>query len=236
MIATIVNCLAIIAGGLIGTVFGNKISQKYTDGIMTVMALITFIIGIQGAVGTSNVLIVVICAVLGTVIGVALKLDDRINHSGDAIKAKLAGSKLVRGRFGDAFVTSTLLFGVGTMAILGSIKAGLNGEYGILFTKSIMDFSSAIAFSAALGPGVLLSAVPILIFQGSITLLAGVAEPFLTAEVITEMSAVGGPIFIGMAINLLGIREERIKVGDMLPAIFLPILYFPVADYISSLL
>ena len=121
------------------------------------------------------------------------------------------------------------------MAILGSIKAGLNQEYGILFTKSIMDFASAIAFSAALGPGVIFSAVPILIFQGAITLLAAVAEPFLTAEVITEMSAVGGPIFMGMSINLLGLREERVKVGDMLPAIFMPIVYFPVAAFVTSL-
>ena len=236
MIATVVNCIAIIAGGLIGTVFGNRISQKYTDGIMTVMALITFIIGIQGAVGTNNILVVVVCAVLGTVIGIAMKLDERINNSGDALKARLAGTKLVRGRFGDAFVTATLLFGVGTMAILGSINAGLNQDYSILFTKSIMDFSSSVAFAAALGPGVIFSAVPIFIFQGGITLLAGVAEPFLTAEVITEMSAVGGPIFMGMSINLLGLREERVKVGDMLPAIFMPIIYFPIAAFITSIL
>lgn len=236
MIATIVNCIAIIIGGTIGSIFGNKISEKYTKNIMTVMAFITFIIGIQGAVGTSNILIVVICIVLGTVLGTAVKLDDRINNSGDALKARFAGSKLVSGRFGDAFVTSTLLFGVGTMAILGSINAGLNREYGILFTKSIMDFTSAIAFSAALGPGVIFSFIPILIFQGGITLLAGVAEPYLTAQVITEMSAVGGPIFMGMAINLLGLREERVKVGDMLPAIFMPVIYFPLANFISSLL
>lgn len=236
MIATIVNCLAIIVGGTIGSIFGNRISEKYTKNIMTVMALVTFIIGIQGAVGTSNVLIVVICMVLGTVVGTAMKLDDLINNSGEALKTRFSGSKMVSGRFGDAFVTSTLLFGVGTMAILGSIKAGLNQEYGILFTKSIMDFTSAIAFSAALGPGVIFSAIPILIFQGGITLLAGVAEPYLTAQVITEMSAVGGPIFMGMAINLLGLREERVKVGDMLPAIFMPIIYFPVANLISSLL
>lgn len=236
MIATIVNCVAIIAGGLIGSIFGNKISEKYTKNIMTVMALVTFIIGIQGAVGTSNVLIVVICIVLGTVLGTMMKLDDRINNSGEALKARFSGSKLVRGRFGDAFVTSSLLFCVGTMAILGSIKAGLSKEYGILFTKSVMDFSSAIAFSAALGPGVIFSAIPILVFQGGITLLAGVAEPFLTTQVITEMSAVGGPIFMGMSINLLGLREERVKVGDMLPALFLPIIYFPVANFISSLL
>ena len=229
MLGTIVNCAAIIAGGLIGTLFGNRIGERYTKMLMTVMALITAVIGLQSALGTANMLIVVVCMVLGTVIGIALKLDDRLNNSGDKIKAKLSGTKLGQGRFSDAFVTSTLVFAIGAMAILGSIQAGLNHDYSILFTKSIMDFTSAIAFAAALGPGVLLSALPILIVQGSITLLAGVAEPFLTSEVVTEMSAAGGVILFGMALNLLDVCKERIKVGNMIPAILLSIIYFPLA-------
>ena len=229
MLGTIVNCAAIIAGGLIGTLFGNRIGERYTKMLMTVMALITAVIGLQSALGTANMLIVVVCMVLGTVIGIALKLDDRLNNSGDKIKAKLSGTKLGQGRFSDAFVTSTLVFAIGAMAILGSIQAGLNHDYSILFTKSIMDFTSAIAFAAALGPGVLLSALPILIVQGLITLLAGVAEPFLTSEVVTEMSAAGGVILFGMALNLIDVCKERIKVGNMIPAILLPIIYFPLA-------
>lgn len=229
MLGTIVNCAAIIAGGLIGTLFGNRIGERYTKMLMTVMALITAVIGLQSALGTANMLIVVVCMVLGTVIGIALKLDDRLNNSGDKIKAKLSDTKLGQGRFSDAFVTSTLVFAIGAMAILGSIQAGLNHDYSILFTKSIMDFTSAIAFAAALGPGVLLSALPILIVQGSITLLAGVAEPFLASEVVTEMSAAGGVILFGMALNLLDVCKERIKVGNMIPAILLPIIYFPLA-------
>lgn len=229
MLGTIVNCAAIIAGGLIGTLFGNRIGERYTKMLMTVMALITAVIGLQSALGTANMLIVVVCMVLGTVIGIALKLDDRLNNSGDKIKAKLSGTKLGQGRFSDAFVTSTLVFAIGAMAILGSIQAGLNHDYSILFTKSMMDFTSAIAFAAALGPGVLLSALPILIVQGSITLIAGVAEPFLTSEVVTEMSAAGGVILFGMALNLLDVCKERIKVGNMIPAILLPIIYFPLA-------
>ena len=229
MLGTIVNCAAIIAGGLIGTLFGNRIGERYTKMLMTVMALITAVIGLQSALGTANMLIVVVCMVLGTVIGIALKLDARLNNSGEKIKAKLSGTKLGQGRFSDAFVTSTLVFAIGAMAILGSIQAGLNHDYSILFTKSIMDFTSAIAFAAALGPGVLLSALPILIVQGLITLLAGVAEPFLTSEVVTEMSAAGGVILFGMALNLLDVCKERIKVGNMIPAILLPIIYFPLA-------
>ena len=229
MIATVINSIAIIIGGLIGCTFGNKIGERYTKNLLTVMALITAVIGMQSAIGTASILIVVICLVVGTIIGIELKLDDRLNNSGDKIKEKLAGTKLGQGRFSDAFVTSTLIFVIGAMSILGSIEAGLNHDYSILLTKSVMDFISAIAFAAALGPGVLFSSIPILIFQGGITLLAGVAEPFLTSEVITEMSAVGGVILFGMAINLLGLRKERIKVGDMIPAIFLPIIYFPLA-------
>ena len=235
MIATVINALAVVVAGIIGSLFGKSIGEKYTKAVMTVMALITAIIGIQGAVGTSNVLIIVICAVLGTLLGTALKLDDGINASGDKVKSLLSKTKLGQGSFGDAFVTTTILFCVGTMAILGSIQAGLNQDYSILLTKSIMDFVSALAFSAALGPGVIFSAIPVFVFQGLITLLAGVAAPYLTEQVITEMSAVGGPIFIAMSINLLNIRQERIKVGDMIPAIFLPILYFPLAELVGRL-
>lgn len=235
MIAAVVNAVAIILGGAIGSLFGNKINEKYTNGIMTCMAMIVAIIGIQGAVGTSDILIVVICCVVGTIIGVALKLDDRINASGELIKSMLSGTPLCKGRFGDAFVTATLLFAVGTMAILGSIEAGLNRNYSIIFTKSVMDFVSAIAFSAAMGTGVIFSSIPILVFQGAITLLAGVAEPYLTKEVVTEMSAVGGPVFIGMAINMLELRKERIKIGDMIPAIFIPIIYFPIANILKNI-
>lgn len=233
MTATIVNTIAIIIGGLLGTVFGNRINERFTNAIMTCMAMITAIIGIQSAVGTSSILIVVICCVLGTIIGTALKLDEKINNSGDKLKKSLEKTGLTKGRFGDAFVTATLVFGVGTMAILGSIRAGLEHDYSILFTKSVMDFITALAFSAAMGSGVIFAAVPIFIFQGLITLLAGVAQPFLTKEVITEMSAAGGPVFIGMAINMLELRKERVKIGDMIPSIFIPIVYFPISNLIS---
>ena len=235
MLGTIVNCITIIVGGLIGSVFSSRIGERYTKPLMTVMGFATAVIGIQGALGTSNILVVIICLALGTLIGVALRLDDRINGSGDFIKSKLSGTKLGGGRFSDAFVTATLVFCVGSMAILGPIQAGLNHDYSILFTKSIMDFISSIAFSAALGPGVCFAAVPILIVQGGITLLAGAVQPYLTAEVITEMTAVGGPIFLAMSVNLIGLREEPVKVGDMIPAIFLPILYFPIVEFICGL-
>lgn len=235
MIATIINAVLVIAGGLIGTVFGNRISEKYTKAIMTVMSLVTVMIGVQNAVNTSDVLIIVVCLVLGTVIGTALRIDDRLNNAGDIIKDKLKNTKLGRGKISDAFVTTSILFCVGSMTIVGSIQAGLNKDYSLILTKSVMDFVSSIAFASAFGAGVVLSSITVLVVQGGITLLASVMAPLLTAEVITEMSAVGGAMFIGMAINMLGLREEKIKVGDMLPAIILPIVYFPVAELLAKL-
>lgn len=235
MIGTIVNSAAIVLGGLIGSLFGEKIGERYTKPLLTAMAFVVAIIGIQGAIGTSSILIVVICMVIGLVVGIALRLDDRINGLGDKIKDRLAGTKICKGQFSDAIVTSSLIFCVGSMAILGSIQAGLNKDYSTLFAKAVIDGVSAIAFSAALGPGVILSAIPVFIIQGAITLLAGVAEPYLTSEIIAEMSAVGGPVFLAMSVNMLELRQERIKIGDMIPAILMPIVYFPVAELLGKL-
>jgi hypothetical protein len=233
MIATFVNVFTVILGGIIGVTFGNRIGEKYSKGLMTAIGLITFTIGIQNVMCSNNTLIVVVCLILGTLLGMLLKLDDKINASGEWLKGKLSHTKFGSGRFGEAFVTCTILFCVGTMTILGSIQAGLNHDYTIILTKSVMDFVSCLAFSAALGPGAIFACIPVLVVQGTITLLASAMEPILTTEVIAEMSAVGGAMFLGMAINLLGLREEPVKVGDMLPAIFLPILYFPLAHLLG---
>lgn len=235
MLAVFINVATVLIGSAIGLLFGSKIKESYSQGIMTAIALCTFVIGVQSAVETSSIMIVMVCLVLGTVIGVALRLDDRMNGASERIKERLKGTKLGEGPFAEAFMTTTMLFCVGTMTVIGSIEAGLNHNYEILIAKSVMDLMSSLIFSAALGAGVLLSAVSVLVIQGGIVLLSAFAAPVLTTEVVTEMSAVGGTLFIGMAINLLGISEKRIKVGDMLPAIFLPILFFPLKELLSGL-
>ena len=229
MLGTIINTLAVLIGGIIGTLFGNKIRAEYSDGIMKVMGFITACIGIQGAAGTKNFLIVVLSLVIGTLLGMLLKLDERISGAGDWAKRKLAGTPLGKGPFGDALVTCFMLFCIGSMTILGSIRAGLDRDYSILYTKSVMDFISSTAFASALGSGVIFSAVPLFLFQGLLTMLASLAEPVLTTEVINEMTAVGGPIFLAMACNIIGLGKEHFKVGNMLPGIFLPIILVPLA-------
>ena len=228
MFATIVNVITVVIGGTIGTLFGSRIKAEYASGIMKVMGFITACIGIQGAAGTKNFLVVVLSLVIGTMIGMLLRLDDRIAGAGDWAKRKLANTPLGKGPFGDAVVTCFMLFCIGSMTILGSIRAGLDHDYSILYTKSIMDLISSTAFASALGAGVIFAAVPLFLFQGLLTMLASLAEPVLTPEVINEMSAVGGPIFLAMACNIVGIGKEHFKVGDMLPGIFLPILFVPL--------
>ena len=233
MLGTIINAIAVAIGGLIGTLFGNKIPEAYSSGIMKVMGFITACIGIQGAAGTKSFLVVVLSLVIGTLIGMLLRLDDRINGAGDWAKRKLANTPLGKGPFGDALVTCFMLFCIGSMTILGSIRAGLDGDYSILYTKSVMDFISSAAFASALGAGVIFSAVPLFLFQGLLTMLASLAEPVLTAEVINEMTAVGGPIFLAMACNIIGLGREHFKVGNMLPGIFLPIILVPLAKAVN---
>ncbi len=233
MLATIINVITVIIGGTIGTLFGNKIKPEFSRGIIIVLGFITACIGVQSAAGTKSFLVVVLSLAIGTMIGMLLKLDDRINGAGDWAKQKLAHTPLGKGPFGDALITCFMLFCVGSMTILGSIHAGLDHDYSILLTKSIMDLISSMAFASALGAGVIFAAVPLFLFQGALTLLASAAQPILTPEVINEMSAVGGPIFLAMACNIIGIGKEHFKVGDMLPGLLLPIVLVPLVKAVG---
>lgn len=235
MLGPIVNAVCVIIGGTVGTLFGSAISEKLSSAIIVAIGLMTMVMGFQFASQTSDILIVMVCLVLGTIVGVALDLDNKMDHAADAVKQKLAGTRFSQGKFADAFISTTILFCIGTMTVVGSIKSGLDGDHSILITKSIMDMISSIVFASALGAGVLMSSVSVLVIEGGIALLAGLAAPILTTEVVNEMSAVGGVMFIGLAINLTGISQKKIKVGDMLPAIFVPILYMPIAAWITGL-
>ena len=177
----------------------------------------------------------IISMVLGTVLGELLRIDDGIEHAGDYLKGKLLRSRTGESRFTEGFVSACILFCIGSMTVVGSLEAGINHNYSIIYAKSALDFVSSMAFGAAMGFGVTCSVLFILLFQGGLTLLAGLIGPALGADVVREMSAVGGTILIGMAVNMLGLGKERIKVANMLPAIFLPIAYFPLASWLTGL-
>lgn len=232
MPAVLVNTATVLAGSLIGILFRSRLRENLRDAVMKALGLCTLLIGVQSAIATKNLLCVIICMAVGTVIGELLRIDDRIENAGDAVKARLMkgrGSALAGGQFTEGFVSACILFCIGSMTIVGSLEAGIRHDYSIIYAKSTLDFVSSMAFGAAMGFGVTCSALFVLLFQGALTLLAGVLGGALPEAAITEMSAAGGVILMGMALNMLGCTRERIKVANMLPAIFLPILWFAVA-------
>ena len=235
MLAVFVNMATVLLGSAIGILFRKRIKESYTKAIITALALVTIVIGITSAIPTQDLLCVIVCMALGTMLGELLRLDDRINGAGDWLKSKVLRGKAQDSRFTEGFVSACILFCVGSMTIMGSLEAGVNHNYSIIFAKSALDFVSSMMFGAAMGVGVPFSALFILVFQGGLTLLAGLVAPYLSQAVITEMTAAGGTILIGMGLNMLELSEKRIKVANMLPAIFLPIAYIPLANWISGL-
>ena len=235
MIAVLVNTATVLCGSLIGILLRNRLKASLQEALMKALALCTAVIGISSAIGTQALLCVILCMVIGTALGEFWRIDDGIEHAGDAIKEKLFRYQTGESRFTEGFVSASILFCIGSMTIVGSLEAGINHNYSIIYAKSTMDFVSSMAFGAAMGLGVTCSALFVLVFQGALTLLSGLLAPVLSTAVVTEMSAVGGVILIGMAVNMLGLGRERIKVSNMLPAIFLPIAYIPLANWLSGL-
>lgn len=219
MLGTIVNFIAIIIGGLTGVFFGKAFSDKLKTTVIQGIALAVLIIGLQMALKTGNVLIVILSLVLGGIIGEGIDIEAGLNKLGGILEEKL--STKGEGKFTKAFVTTSLIYCVGAMAIVGALEDGLNANHSILFAKSALDGISAIIFSSSMGVGVIFSALPVLVYQGSISLFAGLLQGIISDAVVNEMSAVGGLLIFGIGINMLGIKE--IKVGNLLPGIFVTV-------------
>ena len=235
MIATMINVAFVLIGSGLGLAFKNLISARLMAILPQALGLCVLGVGVSSMVGTEDMLCVIVCMVAGTVIGHAVDIEGSLEGAGNLLQVRMA-----RGggdsRFTEGFVTASLLFCVGAMAITGSIEAGLNHNYGIIVSKGVIDGVTAISFTATMGIGVAFSAIPLLLYQGGITLLAAWVGPYLPAAVVTEMTAVGGVLIVAIAFNMLGLGREKIKVGNMLPAMFLPIAYIPLAQWLTQLL
>ena len=219
MLGTIVNTLAVAAGGAIGLLLKKGIPQKITDAVMQGLALCVIFMGVSGAPEGSKTLAMIVAMALGAVVGTLLDLDGRLNKLGDTIEAKMGPGG--QGKIATGFVTASLLYCVGALAIVGSLQSGLTGDHSMLYTKSMLDFISSIVLCASLGVGVILSAVTLFLYQGVITLLAQALAPILTDAVIAEMTCVGSLLIIGMGLNMLGVT--KIKIMNYVPAIFIVI-------------
>lgn len=219
LLGSAVNAAVIIIGGIAGSILKRGISERFSNLIMSSLGLLTLAIGMMFAIGTKQIMVVVFSLVLGSILGEWIDIEKRMNDLGLYVEDKL---KTKEGNFSKGFVTASLLFCVGSMAIMGSLQSGLNNNHTILYTKAVMDGIFAAVFASTLGIGVALSALPVLVYQGIIAMLASVIAPYLSTAVVTEMTATGGILLIGVGLTILEIR--KVKVGNMLPAIFLPIL------------
>lgn len=235
MIATVINVVLILVGSTLGLIFKNRISQRFTAALTAALGLCVLGIGITSAISTQDSLCVIVCMVLGTLLGEALRIEDRLEGVGDVLRSKVLKGK-GNSRFAEGFVNAFVLFCVGAMAINGAMEAGMNGNYDILISKGVIDGVTAISFAAAMGVGVAFSVIPLFLYQGGLTLIFAAVGQGMDPAVITEMSAVGGVIIMGIAVNMLGLPKEKIRVGNMLPAMFLPLAYLPLKELISAVL
>lgn len=235
MVGTLINVGTVVLGSLLGLLLGKGVPDRLRQTVMQGIGLCVLIIGGLSALDTADVLGMIICMVTGGLLGEWINIEKRL----EGIGAK-AESLLLRGKSGSGstfvqgFVTASLLFCVGPMSIIGPLESGLAGNHATQIAKGMMDGISAVFFAAALGPGVLLSAAVILLYQGLITLGAQFLSPILTDAIVLEMSAVGGVVIIGIGLNMLEVG--KIRVGNLLPAIFLPMAYVPIASWIGGLL
>lgn len=216
MIGTLVNFGAVIVGSTIGLIIHRNLPKRYVQLVFQIMGLFTLVLGFKMALEGKQLLILIFSLILGGLLGEVFKMDEWVNSLGNRMK-RLTKSK--NDTFSEGLITAFLLFCVGSMTILGAIEEGMSGNPELLLIKSVMDGISAIALTVAFGIGVLFSAIPLILFQGGLTLIASFAGEFINPVYITEITATGGVILIGLGLNLLEIK--KIKVVNLLPAMLI---------------
>ncbi len=229
MNGTLINVALVLLGSALGLLLGKRLPERLRATLMAGMGLFTLGLGLQQFLKTANPILVLVSIVLGTLLGEALRIEERLEALGAWLEARLVrGREATGSRFVQGFLAASLLYCVGPMAILGSIQDGLAGDIRLLATKGVMDGIASLTLASTLGVGVMLSALPVLVYQGALTLIARFAQAILTSAMIAELSAAGGVMMIGIAINLLELR--RVRVGNMLPALVIaPLLVWLIA-------
>ena len=237
MLGTIVNAGAVVLGGGLGMLLKKGLPARISEAIMGGVGLVVLYIGVSGALAGENVLVAVLSVVLGGALGAWMDIDAALNRLGARAQAAFAGGGGKSGasgvdgagggsRFAEGFVSASLLFCVGAMAVVGSLQSGLTGEHSTLFAKALIDGVSAMVFASAMGAGVLLSAAAVLLYQGAITLLASLLAPVLSDAAVAEMTCAVSLLIVGIGLNLLGLT--KLKLANYLPAVFLPLLLVQV--------
>ena len=217
LLGSLVNGGAIVVGGLVGMFAGKLLPERLRTSVMAALSLMTIGIAVPGLLKSSNALIPIISMVIGTIIGELLNIGAAVNKLGENLQKRFSGSRVTEG-----FVTGSLVFAIGALAVMGPLQSGLQHQHDLLFSKSVIDGVASIVFASTLGLGVALSGLMVFAVEGSIALLASVVAPYLGEAVVNEITFVGSLLIVGISLNLLGITKLRIL--NMVPAILLPIL------------
>jgi len=232
MIATIVNCVTVFVGALAGLFLRKKISQEFKDTVVTGVGFFTLVIGFSMALRSERVVYLALSLVLGGIAGGALDIEGRIFALGEFLKRRFARND-GSGDFAYGFLNASLLFCVGAMTLVGAFKAGAEGDYTLILTKSVMDGFMAILLTAAMGIGVAFSILTILVYQGGLTLLAGVVKPLVTPLVLSELTGVGGTLVVMIGFNMLGLTRTR--TGNFIVALAVVLVFIALEPYLPTL-
>lgn len=234
MTGTLINIATVIIGGTLGCLLGSRLPERVRQTVVTGLGLFTLAYGISMFIKTQNAIVVVLSLLIGIVLGEWWNIEKGLNNLGTWLEVKVLNStdESSQKRFIKGFLTASLLFCVGPMAILGSVQDGLTGDYQLLVVKSILDGFASLAFAASMGVGVLFSIIPVFLYQGGITLLAVQAQSFFTEAMITEMSAVGGVILLAIGIGQL-LELRPIRTANFLPALVLAPLFVALLAWLG---
>ena len=255
MIAVFVNCFAVILGSFLGIMFSRKMNSELNITICDAAGVVTFVIGLQMALNYNNIIYVILSLIIGGILGNLADIDGKILQFGKFLEkhlyhkkialqnsqiqlsetssTELKTKKLSQKNFAYAFLNASVLFCVGAMAIIGSFKAGIQKDYTIIFTKSVLDGFMSIGFAASMGVGTAFSCIAIFLYQGALTLLSAFISPFVTDALITELSATGGCMIMMIGLNLLEIK--KIKTANYLPSMILVVIFVLLDPYIQNI-
>lgn len=232
MIATIINALAIVAGSVIGLLLKKGLSKRLEQAVFTAAGITSLVVGIQMAMKTSHILAFAIALILGGLVGTAIGIEDAILRLGDRLKARFAKDDQ-DGNFALGFLNSSVLYCAGAMAIVGSFKAGTEGDYALIFTKSVLDGAMSIIFASAMGVGVAFSALSVLAYQGVLTLASVWIKPYVSDLMLAEVTGIGGGLVIMIGLGLLDIR--KLKTADFIPALAFTVLFVLAMPFVTFL-
>lgn len=227
-LGTIMNCVAIVIGSLVGVVLKRGLPEKWQQTMMGGIALCIVVIGLQMAMKTNNIIITIMSLVIGAIIGEAIDIEEKMARLGQWVGGKVAkGDASIAAKIAEGFVNASILFCTGAMAIVGSIQDGILADHTTLFAKATLDGIISLILAANVGIGVMLSAISVGIYQGSITLLAGVVEPYVTPVILAEVTASGGVMIMAIGTNMLNVTKIRIAnlLPGMIPAAILAVYF-----------